>query len=205
MLSPMLDLGHYAGFVSKAPRIGIFTIGGGVPRNWAQQAPPFIDIMNDALGTEVRMNRFRYGVRICPEPVHFGGLSGCTYSEGVSWGKFVDPKDGGRFAEVLTDATIAWPILIRRPRALDEGREGRIAGVGARGYEPKWLRDSRDSSDGQSLATRWYPPVGHPTKFGHVLAAMSDPVGHYRPPAPPGVQPRAPNRARSMHRLRAAR
>jgi len=30
--------------------------------------------------------RFSYGVRICPEPVHWGGLSGCTYSEGVSWG-----------------------------------------------------------------------------------------------------------------------
>ena len=42
-----------------------------------------------------------------------GGLSGCTYSEGVSWGKFVPPEEGGRFAEVMCDATVAWPILIR--------------------------------------------------------------------------------------------
>ena len=42
-----------------------------------------------------------------------GGLSGCTFSEGVSWGKFIPPAEGGRFAEVLCDATIAWPILIR--------------------------------------------------------------------------------------------
>jgi deoxyhypusine synthase len=40
-------------------------------------------------------------------------LSGCTYREGVSWGKFVAPEDGGRFAEVLCDATIAWPILLK--------------------------------------------------------------------------------------------
>lgn len=58
------------------------------------------------------LRRFQYGVRICPEPVHWGGLSGCTYSEGVSWGKFVPVKDGGRYSEVMSDATIAWPILI---------------------------------------------------------------------------------------------
>ena len=57
--------------------------------------------------------RFQYGVRICPEPVYWGGLSGCTYSEGVSWGKFVPVKEGGRYAEVLSDATLVWPFLIK--------------------------------------------------------------------------------------------
>ena len=57
--------------------------------------------------------RFHYGVRICPEPAHWGGLSGCTFKEGVSWGKFVSPEEGGRFAEVLCDATIAWPLLLK--------------------------------------------------------------------------------------------
>jgi deoxyhypusine synthase len=52
-------------------------------------------------------------VRICPEPVHWGGLSGCTYSEGVSWGKFVPPAEGGRFAEVYSDATVVWPLLAK--------------------------------------------------------------------------------------------
>jgi len=52
-------------------------------------------------------------VRICPEPVHWGGLSGCTYQEGVSWGKFVPPEEGGRFAEVLADATTVWPLLMK--------------------------------------------------------------------------------------------
>lgn len=113
MYDPFRDLGHYATIVSESPRLGIFTIGGGVPRNWAQQAPPFIDIFNAATGSDVRLNRFRYGVRICPEPSHWGGLSGCTYSEGVSWGKFLPPSQGGRYAEVHADATTVWPLLIK--------------------------------------------------------------------------------------------
>jgi deoxyhypusine synthase len=111
--NPFLDLYDYAHRILNAQRLGIFTIGGGVPRNWAQQVGPFIDIMNMRLGTKFTVPRFCYGVRICPEPVHWGGLSGCTYNEGVSWGKFLSREEGGRFAEVHCDATIAWPILIR--------------------------------------------------------------------------------------------
>jgi deoxyhypusine synthase len=69
--------------------------------------------MNFRVGSSYRVPRFRYGVRICPEPVHWGGLSGCTYSEGVSWGKFVPPAEGGRFAEVFADATVVWPLLMK--------------------------------------------------------------------------------------------
>ncbi len=111
--NPFLDLLSYARLVRTKKRLGIFTIGGGVPRNWAQQVAPFYDIVGDRLGIEVEHPRFQYGVRICPEPVHWGGLSGCTYSEGVSWGKFTPPREGGRFSEVYADATVAWPLLVR--------------------------------------------------------------------------------------------
>ncbi len=107
------DLEAIAGQVIGAPRIGILTIGGGVPRNWAQQIAPYLDIRRSRLGEDVPARRFRYGVRICPEPVHWGGLSGCTYSEGVSWGKFLPPSEGGRYAEVFADATLAWPLLVK--------------------------------------------------------------------------------------------
>jgi deoxyhypusine synthase len=111
--NPFLDLLSYARLVRTKKRLGIFTIGGGVPRNWAQQVAPFYDIVQHRLGVEMEHPRFQYGVRICPEPVHWGGLSGCTYTEGVSWGKFVPPSEGGRFAEVYADATVAWPLLVR--------------------------------------------------------------------------------------------
>jgi len=110
--NPYLDLNSFARFSLGADRLGIFTIGGGVPRNWAQEVGPYIDIMNHRLGLELRPPRYHYGVRICPEPTHWGGLSGCTYSEGVSWGKFVPPAEGGLFAEVYADATTVWPLLV---------------------------------------------------------------------------------------------
>jgi len=111
--NPFLDLASYARKILGAKKLGIFTIGGGVPRNWAQQVGPFFDILQSRTGVELPFVRFTYGVRLCPEPAHWGGLSGCTYHEGVSWGKFVPPEEGGRFAEVLCDATIAWPVLLK--------------------------------------------------------------------------------------------
>jgi len=111
--NPFLDLEDYTERVAKAKKLGIFTIGGGVPRNWGQQVGPYLDIIDKRIGTGGGFKRFNYALRICPEPVHWGGLSGCTYSEGVSWGKFVPESEGGRFAEVLADATIAWPIILK--------------------------------------------------------------------------------------------
>ena len=110
--NPFLDLNSYTRNLLGARKLGIFTIGGGVPRNWAQQVPPYIEILNMRMGTTITPPRFHYGVRICPEPDYWGGLSGCTYQEGISWGKFVPPEEGGRFAEVLSDATVVWPLLI---------------------------------------------------------------------------------------------
>ncbi len=108
------DIEDYYERCRKARRLGLFTVGGGVPRNWAQQVGPLGEILERRTGGKSgEFIRFQYGVRICPEPVHWGGLSGCTYSEGVSWGKFVSEQEGGRYAEVFADATIAWPLLLR--------------------------------------------------------------------------------------------
>jgi len=120
--NPFLDLQEYARFIGRAERLGIFTVGGGVPRNWAQQVAPYYDITASRLGIALQEPRFQYGIRICPEPVHWGGLSGCTYAEGVSWGKFIPPQQGGRFAEVHADATLVWPLLMK---AVFEELEGR--------------------------------------------------------------------------------
>jgi deoxyhypusine synthase len=110
---PFLDLEDFADRVRASETLGIFTIGGGVPRNWAQQVAPYLEISADRLGTNDPIRRYRYAVRICPEPEHWGGLSGCSYTEGVSWGKFVPESEGGRHVEVHADATIAWPIIVR--------------------------------------------------------------------------------------------
>ncbi len=111
--NPFLDLQEYARLIGRSKRLGIFTVGGGVPRNWAQQVGPFFDITADRLDLELPAPRFQFAVRLCPEPVHWGGLSGCTYSEGVSWGKFVPESEGGLHAEVHADATTVWPLLMK--------------------------------------------------------------------------------------------
>lgn len=113
IINQFLDLEDYTARVLASKNLGIFTIGGGVPRNWAQQVGPYLDIINHRLGTGGGFKRFHYAVRVCPEPVHWGGLSGCTYSEGVSWGKFVPQSEGGRQVEVYSDATIAWPFIVK--------------------------------------------------------------------------------------------
>ena len=123
--NPFLDLAGYTQRILQAKKVGIFTIGGGVPRNWAQQVGPFLEILQYRLGQPLPLKRFSYGIRICPEPAHWGGLSGCTYSEGVSWGKFIPPEEGGRYAEIYCDATVAWPILIAAVRQkMLKGKKG---------------------------------------------------------------------------------
>ncbi len=108
----MEDLEHFAETMKSARRWGILTVGGGVPRNWAQQVGVYIELRTRRGLEKLDLKRYHYGVRICPEPVNWGGLSGSTYSEAVSWGKFVPEEEGGRFAEVLEDATVALPLIV---------------------------------------------------------------------------------------------
>jgi len=108
---PFLDLNHFAETLLQQKKLGIITIGGGVPRNWAQQFGPYCELRVRRAGEDVPLKRYHYGVRVCPEPVYWGGLSGSPYSEAISWGKFVPPAEGGRFGEVFIDATVGLPIM----------------------------------------------------------------------------------------------
>jgi len=113
--NPLLDLQHYAELINQQKKVGIITIGGGVPRNWAQQVAPLLELIQsrmpkDKAPKHIKGIQFSYGLRICPESVNWGGLSGCTYSEGISWGKM---KLDGNFSEVLQDATVVWPWILK--------------------------------------------------------------------------------------------
>lgn len=109
---PFEDLEHFANTLLRQKRLGIFTIGGGVPRNWSQQFGPFIELRHRRMGENVPLKRYHYGLRICPEPVYWGGLSGSPYSEAISWGKFVPAAEGGKFGEVFVDATVGLPLIV---------------------------------------------------------------------------------------------
>ncbi len=109
---PFEDFQTFADTMMATKKMGIFTVGGGVPRNWSQQFGVYAELMARRGYKNLPLKRYNYGLRICPEPVHWGGLSGSTYTEAVSWGKFVPPEEGGRFAEVLEDATVALPLIV---------------------------------------------------------------------------------------------
>lgn len=138
------DLDSYANLVRDKKRLAIFTIGGGVPRNWAQQVGPYLDLLERRVGSGSSGFRpFTYGIRICPDPPHWGHLSGCTYSEGISWGKFVPEHRGGRFVEVMLDATVAWPLIVKAAcERLDAGKHltGKASKVPAGAIFPRKMQ-----------------------------------------------------------------
>jgi deoxyhypusine synthase len=107
------DWEEYVELIRGAKTLGIITLGGGVPRNWAQQVGPFCDILTEKhLAPKNLLVRFRYAVRICTASSTEAGLSGCSYSEGRSWGKFVEEGKGGQFAEVVADYSTVLPLLV---------------------------------------------------------------------------------------------
>lgn len=108
--SAFLDLRHYTNLIFQQKKLGIFTIGGGVPRNWAQQSGPMIEIVLKDISKNMVKRRYNYAVRISTAVEQDGGLSGCTYSEGKSWGKF---EPDAQTAEVWADATIVLPLLVK--------------------------------------------------------------------------------------------
>jgi deoxyhypusine synthase len=132
---PFEDLEYFAETLLKQKRLGIFTIGGGVPRNWSQQFGPFIELRHRRGGEDLPLKRYHYGLRICPEPVYWGGLSGSPYSEAVSWGKFVPPAEGGKFGEVFVDATVGLPLIVTavlerldKDKSGSKQKSGKVAG-----------------------------------------------------------------------------
>ena len=115
------DWQKYADIIKERKEsCGIITLGGGVPRNWAQQVGPSFDILTEYKAEPKSLiMRFKYAIRICDAAPTNAGLSGCSYSEGRSWGKFWPPKENGMEgqkifgmnAEVIGDYTLAFPLL----------------------------------------------------------------------------------------------
>ena len=110
LIDQELDSWKLIKMTTQAKKLGIISIGGGVPRNYIQNIAPLVDILNQRLKLGLVENQFSYGVRICPEPPVYGNLSGCTYSEGITWRKF---RQDALKAEIQADATLVWPFLAR--------------------------------------------------------------------------------------------
>jgi deoxyhypusine synthase len=83
------------------PTTGLLMIGGGVPKNFAQD----IVVAADVLGSEAPMHK--YAIQITVADVRDGALSSSTLKEASSWGK-VDTT----FEQmVYSEATLALPLI----------------------------------------------------------------------------------------------
>ena len=93
-----------AAILYDSKKSGILELGGGVPKNTAQQTGPLLDqiLRRDDGGQD-------YVIQITDARPDTGGLSGATLQEGKSWGKVQDAHPG--MVTVYADATIAFPIL----------------------------------------------------------------------------------------------
>ncbi len=86
----------------KSPVSGLFMIGGGVPKNFAQDTV----ICAEVLGKPVQMHK--YAVQITVADVRDGACSSSTLKEACSWGKV----DSGYEQMVYAEATSVLPLVV---------------------------------------------------------------------------------------------
>ena len=85
----------------RNPATGLFMIGGGVPKNFAQDCAVAADIF----GKDPTMHK--YAVQVTVADVRDGALSSSTLKEACSWGKV----DVAEEQMVFSEATVALPLI----------------------------------------------------------------------------------------------
>ena len=98
----MKDTDETVQIASVCKKSGVVYLGGGVPKNFIQQT----ELLNLIMGQDLPGHE--YAIQITTDTPHFGGLSGCTFEEGQSWGKIAK---AAKKVQCFSDLTIALPIL----------------------------------------------------------------------------------------------
>ena len=87
----------------QADRTGVLYVGGGTPKNYISQ----VEVITEVLGFPE--NPHMYAAQITTDVPQWGGLSGCTFEESQSWGKF---HRDAKMAQCLVEATIGLPLIV---------------------------------------------------------------------------------------------
>ena len=104
-IDPLYDVHETTAIVQAATRNGVIILGGGSPKNFYLQTQPQLW---EVLG--INKGGHDYFIQITQDAPHWGGLSGATPSEAVSWGK-IKPELLNDTVVVYADTTIAFPLL----------------------------------------------------------------------------------------------
>ncbi|MCD6530375.1 deoxyhypusine synthase family protein [Candidatus Bathyarchaeota archaeon] len=105
IIDPIKDNFEIYKIKKAAKKTGVIYIGGGVPKNYIQQTAY---LERSLLGIED--SGHDYGFQVTTDRPEWGGLSGCTFKESLSWGKI---KDDRNFVTCYCDATIAFPLIVK--------------------------------------------------------------------------------------------
>ena len=107
MVDGIKDVDEITQMVEKSAQTGVIYIGGGVPKNFIQQTEVIAELIGDYSGGH------SYAIQYTTDAPHWGGLSGCTFEEAVSWGKV---KKEASKVQVFSDATITVPLVVQALR-----------------------------------------------------------------------------------------
>jgi deoxyhypusine synthase len=119
MIDPNKDVNEICAIVLAGQRNGCVILGGGSPKNFYLQAQP---TLWEVYGIPKGGND--YFIQITTDQVVWGGLSGATPAEAVSWGK-VNPGVLPDTVVAYSDSTIAFPLFCEYVLGSANGRRPR--------------------------------------------------------------------------------
>jgi deoxyhypusine synthase len=104
ILDQTADMEELSQVAEKTKRTGVVYIGGGVPKDTIQLST----IIKSLYAGGEDETPHEYAIQVTTDSPQWGGLSGCTLEEAISWGKIA--PDAKR-SVVYCDATIAMPLI----------------------------------------------------------------------------------------------
>jgi len=119
MIDPNKDVNEVCAIVLAGKQNGCVILGGGSPKNFYLQAQP---TLWEVYGIPKGGND--YFIQLTTDQVVWGGLSGATPSEAVSWGK-VNPGVLPDTVVAYCDSTIAFPLFCEYAVGSPNGRRTR--------------------------------------------------------------------------------
>ena len=105
-IDQMKDFEQLVEIKARAENSGVIYIGGGVPKDLIQLTSVAISLTETGEGEKAFPHK--YAIQITTDSPQWGGLSGCTFEEAISWGK---ESSQGKNIQCYCDATIALPLI----------------------------------------------------------------------------------------------
>ena len=120
ILDSVKEFDQFVTIGTKTKDVGVVYIGGGVPKDLTQLIAISVSPQTNDEGVDGREGHLRkslqeyyyphkYAIQITTDSPQWGGLSGCTLEEAVSWGKI--NRESSSRAVCYCDATIALPLI----------------------------------------------------------------------------------------------